>query len=212
MDITLRQEASGDYEQSESVTREAFWNQYAPGCMEHYLVRVMRSHEDFIRELDFVITLDGEVIGNIMYTKATLTDEAGNEKEILTFGPVSIAPAHQRRGYGKMLIDRSFEKAKALGYDTIVIFGSPSNYVSIGFQSCKKHNICAEGGKYPAAMLVKELIPGALDGRKWFYRDSPVMAVDEEAARKYDDSLNKMEKKYQTSQEEFYILSQAFLE
>lgn len=210
--IEIRNERESDFEIVEQITRQAFYNQYVPGCMEHYLVRVMRSHEDFIRELDFVITLDGEVIGNIMYTKATLTDEAGNEKEILTFGPVSIAPAHQRRGYGKMLIDRSFEKAKALGYDTIVIFGSPSNYVSIGFQSCKKHNICAEGGKYPAAMLVKELIPGALDGRKWFYRDSPVMAVDEEAARKYDDSLKKMEKKYQTSQEEFYILSQAFLE
>lgn len=210
--IEIRNERESDFEIVEQITRQAFYNQYVPGCMEHYLVRVMRSHEDFIRELDFVITLDGEVIGNIMYTKATLTDEAGNEKEILTFGPVSIAPAHQRRGYGKMLIDRSFEKAKALGYDTIVIFGSPSNYVSIGFQSCKKHNVCAEGGKYPAAMLVKELIPGALDGRKWFYRDSPVMAVDEEAARKYDDSLNKMEKKYQTSQEEFYILSQAFLE
>lgn len=210
--IEIRNERESDFEIVEQITRQAFYNQYVPGCMEHYLVRVMRSHEDFIRELDFVITLDGEVIGNIMYTKATLTDEAGNEKEILTFGPVSIAPAHQRRGYGKMLIDRSFEKAKALGYDTIVIFGSPSNYVSIGFQSCKKHNVCAEGGKYPAAMLVKELIPGALDGRKWFYRDSPVMAVDEEAARKYDDSLKKMEKKYQTSQEEFYILSQAFLE
>lgn len=210
--IEIRNERESDFEIVEQITRQAFYNQYVPGCMEHYLVRVMRSHEDFIRELDFVITLDGEIIGNIMYTKATLTDEAGNEKEILTFGPVSIAPAHQRRGYGKMLIDRSFEKAKALGYDTIVIFGSPSNYVSIGFQSCKKHNVCAEGGKYPAAMLVKELIPGALDGRKWFYRDSPVMAVDEEAARKYDDSLKKMEKKYQTSQEEFYILSQAFLE
>ena len=41
---------------------------------------------------------DGQVIGNIMYTKARLVDEAGTEKEILTFGPVCILPEYQRMG------------------------------------------------------------------------------------------------------------------
>lgn len=36
-------------------------------------------------------------------------------------------------------------------------------YVSIGFKSCKKYNICTEDGRYPAAMMVKELIPHTLD-------------------------------------------------
>ena len=98
----------------------------------------MRGHKDFIPELDFVIELDGRVIGNIMYTKARLVDESGEEKEILTFGPVSIAPEFQRKGYGKKLIEYSFEQAAALGYDVVVIFGSPANYVSCGFKSCKK--------------------------------------------------------------------------
>ena len=64
----------------------------------------MRQHEDFIPELDFVIELDGQIIGNIMYTKSRLVDENGTEKETLTFGPVSIDPAYQRMGYGKMLM------------------------------------------------------------------------------------------------------------
>lgn len=68
-------------------------------------------------------------------------------------------------------------KATAMGYDTVVIFGSPPNYVSSGFVSCKKHNVCVEGGRFPAAMLVKELKAGALDGRKWYYKDSPVLAA-----------------------------------
>lgn len=59
-----------------------------PGCTEHYLARVMRGHEDFIPELDLVLELDGRVIGSILYTKAKLSDAAGKEKEILTFGPV----------------------------------------------------------------------------------------------------------------------------
>lgn len=210
--IIIRNEKKEDWELVERITRQAFYNLYVPGCVEHYLVHIMREHEDFIPELDFVLELDGQVIGNIMYTKAKLTDENGTEKEILTFGPVSIHPAYQRMGYGKMLMEHSFQAAVQLGYDTIVIFGSPSNYVSRGFKCCKKYNVCIENGKYPAAMMVKELIPHVLDGHKWIYQDSPVMAISEEEAERYDDTLEPMEKKYLPSQDEFYTMSRSFIE
>ena len=208
----IRNERAADHKIIEDITRKAFYNVYVPGCMEHYLVHIMREHEDFVPELDLVAELDGEIIGNIMYTKAKLTDSQGEEKEILTFGPVSILPRYQRKGYGKMLIEESLERAVRLGYDAVVIFGSPANYVNCGFECCKKYNVCVEGGKYPAAMLVKELKPGALDGRKWQYSDSPVMNVDEKKAAAYDDSLEKMEKKWMPSQEAFYIMSHSFVE
>lgn len=210
--IKIRNERKEDYETVEKMTRAAFYNLYVPGCVEHYLVHIMRKHEDFISELDFVLELDGRIIGNIMYTKAGLVDEAGKRKEVLTFGPVCIAPGYQRMGYGKLLLEHSFQKAVELGYEAIVIFGSPANYISRGFQSCKKYNVCIENGKYPAAMMVKELIPHVLSGHKWIYQDSPVMAISEEEAQRYDDTLEKMEKKYQPSQDEFYIISQSFLE
>lgn len=210
--IKIRNETEADYKTVEEITRKAFYNLYIPGCTEHYLVHNMRQHEDFISELDFVIELDGQIVGNIMYTKARLIDENGTEKEILTFGPVSVTPEHQRAGYGKMLIEHSFRQAVQLGYDVIVILGSPVNYVSRGFKSCRKYNVCMEDGRYPAAMMVKELIPGVLDGRKWFYHDSPVMSFTEEDAQRYDDTLEKMEKRYQPSQEEFYIMSHSFIE
>lgn len=210
--LLIRNEEEKDYQAVEELTRKAFYNIYCPGCYEHYLVRVMRPHPDFIRELDFVAEVDGKLVGNIMYTKAKLVDEAGTVKEILTFGPISVLPEYQRKGIGKSLIEHSFVRAAELGYDTVVIFGSPANYVGRGFVSCKKHNVCVEGGKFPTAMLVKELKPGALDGRKWFYHDSPVMAVNEADAQAYDDTLEKMEKKHLPSQEEFYILSHSSLE
>lgn len=210
--IIIRKEEKRDWETVEAITRQAFYNIYVPGCVEHYLVHIMRGHEDFIPELDFVLELNGNVIGNIMYTKATLTDEAGAVKEILTFGPVCILPAYQRMGYGKMLMEHSFQEAVRLGYDAIVIFGSPGNYVGRGFQSCKKYHVSMGGEKYPAAMMVKELIPHALDGHTWRYQDSPVMAISEEEAERYDNTLEPMEKKHLPSQEEFYIMSHSFLE
>ena len=210
--LNIRNERETDYKIVEDITRKAFYNVYVPGCMEHYLVHIMRGHEDFIPELDFVIEVDGQIVGNIMYTKAKLTDEAGAEKEIVTFGPVSILPKYQRKGYGKMLIEHSLKRAAELGYEAVVIMGSPANYVGSGFQCCRKYNVCVEKGKYPAAMLVKELKSGALDGRLWFYSDSPVMNVDEREAQAFDDGLEKMEKKWMPSQEAFYIMSHAFVE
>lgn len=210
--LNIRNEEKKDYKIVEEITRKAFYNVYMPGCYEHYLVHIMRDHEDFIPELDFVLEYNGQVIGNIMYTKARLVDENKNEKQILTFGPVSIDPTYQRKGFGKELIEYSFSKAITLGYDTIVIFGSPMNYVSRGFKSCKKFNVCVGEGKFPAAMMVKELVPNTLDGRKWVYLDSSVMNISIDKAIAFDDSLEKMEKKTLPTQEEFYIMSQSFIE
>lgn len=210
--IKIRNEAESDYRKVEELTRKAFYNLYIPGGTEHYLVHVMRSHEDFLPELDFVLEDDNEILGSIMYTKARLVDEAGVEKKILTFGPLCISPEHQRKGYGKRLISHSFAKAIELGYDVVVIFGSPSNYAASGFTSCKKHNICLEDGTYPSAMMVKKLKENALDGRKWHYYDSPVMQIDEEEAARFDEGFEKLEKKYQASQEEFYIYSQSVMQ
>jgi predicted N-acetyltransferase YhbS len=210
--IHIRNEQEADYARVEEITRKAFWNLYIPGCNEHYLVHVMRSHKDFLPELDLVIEADHQVIGNIMYTKAKLVDESGAQKDILTFGPVCILPEYQRAGFGKKLMEYSFTQAAALGYDVIVIFGNPGNYVSRGFKSCKKYNVCLENGTYPSAMMVKELKPGALDGRKWVYHQSPVYEIDEQEAERFDESLERMEKKCLPCQEEFYIHSHSVIQ
>ena len=122
MKVNIRNEKESDYQAVEDMTRKAFYNLYVPGCIEHYLVHIMREHEDFIPELALVIERDGRVIANIMYTKAKLIDTDKNEKQVLTFGPISVLPEYQRQGYGKMLMEYSFEKAVSMGYDTVVIF------------------------------------------------------------------------------------------
>lgn len=210
--LTIRKERESDRAVVENITRRAFYNLYIPGCIEHYLVHVMRDHADFIPELDLVAELDGQIIGSIMFTKAKLTDEQGAVKDILNFGPLCVAPEHQRKGVGKALMDHAFQRGAELGYDVIVILGSPANYVSSGFQSCRRFQVCADNGKFPAGMLVKELKAGALDGRKWVYSYSSVMDIDMQAAEEYDNRLEPMEKKHLPSQEEFYIISHSFVE
>ena len=50
--MIIRNETEKDYKAVEELHRSAFWNLSAPGCNEHYLAHILRSHEDFIPELD----------------------------------------------------------------------------------------------------------------------------------------------------------------
>ncbi len=212
-DYIIRLETKNDYREVENLAREAFWNLSFPGCDEHYFIHVMRDHESFIPELGYVLEKDGKIIGNIMYTKGKLADENGSEKSVLTMGPLCIHPDYQRKGYGKALLEYTFIKAAELGYDTIINFGNPDNYVARGYKSCKKYNICFEGDVFPAALLVKVLKENALDGRKWFYHPSNAdePCGDADAVAEFDRLFPPKEKAWQPSQEEFYIHSHSFI-
>ena len=40
--LIIRPEHPEDYAAVEQLTRAAFYNQYVPGCAEHYLVHILR--------------------------------------------------------------------------------------------------------------------------------------------------------------------------
>lgn len=206
-DYIIRHEAENDRREVETLTRDAFWNVYSPDASEHYFVHRMRSHPDFIPELDFVLEKEGRIIANVMYTRARLIDETGTEKAVISLGPIAVLPGYQRQGYGKALIEHSFEQARNLGYDVNIHFGNPGNYITRGYVSCKKKNVCIGDGIFPTALLVCELIPGALDGRAWRFlpSDADVCCDDEEAVAAFDAAFPPKEKAWMPSQEEFYI-------
>ena len=138
------------------------------------------------------------------------TRENGERKEMLSFGLLCVAPEYQRQKLGKMLIEHSFEVARKMGYDVNIHFGIPGNYVSRGFVSCKKKNVSfVVDGNFPTALLVAELVPGALDGKKWMYIPSTAAdcCEDSAAVEEFDATFPKKEKKWMPSQEEFYIYS-----
>ena len=68
--ITIRLETKDDYRNTENLTREAFWNVYRPGCTEHYVLHCYRGDPAFVPELDFVMELNGELIGQIIYVRS----------------------------------------------------------------------------------------------------------------------------------------------
>lgn len=212
MNIEIMPERNTDYREVERATREAFWNLNFPGCNEHYLVHTMRSHPDFIVDLDYVAICDGKIVGNIMYTKSFLKTETGAITPILTFGPVSVLPEYQRRGIGSRLIETTIEKARQKGFPAIVIWGNPKNYVKYGFTNCKRRNISVIKDKFPTCLLVLELRTNVLGQDFKFFKESEVFHVNEDEFSDFDKQFESKEKSYQYTQEEFNILSRSFVE
>lgn len=71
-DYMIRLERKEEYREVENLVREAFWNVYRPGCLEHYVLHQLRNDSAFVPELDFVMEKDGKLIGQNMFMKADI--------------------------------------------------------------------------------------------------------------------------------------------
>ena len=90
--ITIRLETKDDYRNVENLTREAFWNVYRPGCMEYYVLHCYRDDPAFVPELDFVMELDGELIGQVIYVWSEIDCDDGRKVPIMTSAPSALRP------------------------------------------------------------------------------------------------------------------------
>jgi predicted N-acetyltransferase YhbS len=211
MNINMRLETINDHLEVEELTREAFWNLYAPGCDEHYLCHVLRDHADFIEELDFVAEVDGRIVGSIMYSKSFLCGDDLEVQPIVSFGPLCVHPEYQRRGIGTALIEKTRKMAKEMNIPAIVIYGDPHNYCKHGFRNGIDYQVSNMDGEYPLGLLVLELQPGFFGQRKWKAKQSDVFQFDHEAALDFDKKFAYKEKKVQYSQELFSMLIRSYL-
>ena len=169
--ITIRPETESDDRAVEYLTREAFWNVYRPGCMEHYVLHCFRTDPAFVPELDLVMELDGTLIGHIMYARSEIACSDGRALLIMTFGPISLAPEYKRQGYGKCLLDYSVEKAKEMGAGALAITGNILFYGKSGFVPAKSKGIRYADDPDASYLLIKELTPGFLSGISGTYKD-----------------------------------------
>ena len=193
--IVIRTETPADHRTVETLTREAFWNVYRPGCLEHYVLHTFRSDPAFIPELDLVMELDGEIIGHVMYVRSAIQRDDGQEIPIMTFGPISIVPAYQRRGYGKKLLDCSMEQARKLGAGALAITGNIGFYGKSGFTAAKNRGVRYADDPAADYFLIAELTPGFLDGISGTYRDPAGYFVDEREAELFDAAFPPKEKR-----------------
>lgn len=194
-DIKIRIEEEKDYRIVEEVTREAFWNVYKAGCDEHFILHRFRESNEFIKELSLILEKDNMIIGHIMYAKAYIIDKI--KTPILTFGPISILPEYQRKGYGKILIDYSIQKAIKLGYGAICITGDINYYKKFNFVIASTKNIYYHNmsKEEPCEfLLIKELKNNFLKNINGRFYESNGYFVNKEEVEEFDKNYPYKEK------------------
>ena len=178
MNIKIRLEKEKDYKEVENLTREAFWDIYQPGCDEHLLAHKLRKVEAFVPELDFVAEFDHRIVGNIMYSKAKVIDGKGLEHEVLTFGPLSVLPSHQKLGVGSALIKHTRKLAAEMGFKAVIIFGNPAYYHRYGFVNAERFHITTSEGANLEPFMALEIYEGALQGIEGRFHEDDVFKID----------------------------------
>lgn len=196
-DYTIRNERKGEYREVENLVREAFWNVYRPGCLEHYVLNQLRNDPAFVSELDFVMEKDGQLIGQNIFMRAIIKADDGRDIPIMTMGPIGILPEFKRQGYGKALLDYSLEKAAKLGCKAVCFEGNIDFYGKSGFAPASEYGIRYHGvpeGEDASFFLCKELEPRYLDGITGEYATPQGYFVDETEADAFDKSFPHKEK------------------
>lgn len=196
-DYIIRLETPADHAEVENLVRESFWNVYRPGALEHYVLHCLRNDKDFVPELDFVMEKDGRIIGQNIFMRAKIQADDGREIPIMTMGPICIANDLKRKGYGKILLDYSMEKAKEMGAGTLCFEGNIDFYGKSGFDFASKYGIRYHGlpeGEDVSFFLCKELISGYLDGVTGEYATPKGYFVEEQEAEKFDTRFPYKEK------------------
>ena len=196
-DYLIRLERKEDYPVVENLIREAFWNVYRPGCLEHYLITRLREHPDFVKELDFVMEKNGKIIGQNVFVKANIKADDGRDIPILTMGPICITPELKRKGYGKALLDYSLENAAKLGFGAVLFEGNIGFYGKSGFDYAHKfgiryHDLPEDADS--SFFLCKELVPGYLDGITGVYQTPQGYYVDDADVEEFDKDFPHKEK------------------
>ncbi len=193
----IRLERKEEQREVENLIRESFWNVYRPGCLEHYVMHCLRDDKDFIPELNFVMELDGQLIGQSMCMKACIVKDDGAELPIMTLGPIGILPEYKRQGYGKAILDYSLAKAAEMGFGAVCFEGNIDFYGKSGFTYASEFGIRYHGlpeGEDASFFLCKELKKGYLEGVTGEYATPKGYFVDETEAEEFDRQFPEKEK------------------
>lgn len=196
-DVLIRPETKDDYGAVENLIRESFWNIYRPGCSEHYVIHVLRDDPAFVKELDFVMEKDGAIIGQNMFMRTVIESDDGRDIPVLTMGPICITPELKRKGFGKILLDYSLEKAAQLGYGAVLFEGNIGFYGKSGFDYASRFDIRYHDLPEDADssfFLCRELIPGYLNGITGVYQTPAGYYVDDADVEDFDRNFPPKEK------------------
>lgn len=131
--IEIREERPDDVAAIRDLNRRAFGQD-----QEGNIVDALRSNGAAL--LSLVATLDGRLVGHIMYSPLSV----GGAVTGAALGPMAVLPEHQRQGVGGRLVEAGNRKLTDTGCPFIIVVGHATYYPRFGFRPASAHGITCE--------------------------------------------------------------------
>ncbi|HUX29555.1 MAG TPA: N-acetyltransferase [Thiobacillus sp.] len=128
--IVIRGETDADVSAITDVTVAAFKTLEISNHTEQFIIAALRAAGALT--LSLVAEMEGRVIGHIAFSPVTISDGTRNWYGL---GPVSVLPAYQRQGVGKVLIREGLARLKAMNAQGCCLVGHPDYYRKFGFKN-----------------------------------------------------------------------------
>jgi putative acetyltransferase len=157
MSIRIRKETPADVAAIEAVTVAAFQNAAHTSHTEQFIVAALRKTGQL--SVSLVADDNGAVIGHVAVSPITISDGATGWWGL---GPVSVAPAYQRRGVGVQLIEQAIAELRGFGASGCVVLGEPGYYSRFGFKAESSLVLPGVPPEYFQAVLFSGSLPSGV--------------------------------------------------
>lgn len=163
--IEVREELPDDVAAIRDVNRRAFGQD-----QEGNIVDALRSNGAAL--LSLVAILNGEVVGHIMYSPATIGDATGAADYVsgaaltgAALGPMAVVPEHQRHGIGSKLIEAGTQKLRDAGCPFVIVLGHANYYPRFGFKPASTYGVKCEWDVPDDVFMLLVLDQSKMQGR-----------------------------------------------
>ena len=172
----------------ENLVRDSFWNVYRPGAYEHYIVHNLRDDDSFIPDLDYIIEIDGKIVGHINYSRGSL-DYGDERMDAVVLGPVAIHKDYQNRGLGSKLIEYTLNLAEKEEIPFVVVIGDENYYHRFGFVSASNYNLYLDGtdtSEECPFFMIRIFDESKVKSKRGIFSNPHVFDVDEKDVDEFD--------------------------
>lgn len=169
-----------------SIVRDAFWDLYRPGCVEHLILDLAHTAPEYLPGLELAAERDGELVGVGVATTASVIGPDGTRTAVSYLGPLAVTPSRQREGIGGALLRELLRRSATLGLPGAFLYGDPGYYGRFGFADAGTWGVTTpDGSNFPAFQGI-ELRAGALSGISGRLVESSIFEVTTEQADAFD--------------------------
>lgn len=112
-----------------------------------------------IRALSLVARGAGGIRGSLRFWPVLLGEKRG-----LLLGPLAVDPVLRGQGIGIGLMTMGLARARRAGFPWVMLVGDEPYYARVGFRSAEPGRFAFPGPVDPERLLLRELIPGSLEG------------------------------------------------